>query len=76
MKLTSMSEARVGKFTMDSMCIRSISARRASRIGELGDRPHRRDDLPVALALGVAAAEKYSAAEPGSATTSKVGFGM
>ena len=30
MKLTSISDARVGKFTMASMCMRSISARRAS----------------------------------------------
>ena len=30
MKLTSMSEASVGKFTIASMCMRSISARRAS----------------------------------------------
>ena len=75
MKLTSITDASVGKLTIASTCMRSMRSTRRStsvnsgmaRIGVTISRKR--------LAL-VFFAEKYSMPEPGAATTSKVGFGM
>ena len=75
MKLTSMVEARVGKFTMDWMCMRSMSASRASRSVNSG-MACMGVTISRKLLPSVLRPEKYSKPEPGSATTSNVGLGM
>ncbi len=75
MKLTSIVEARVGKFTIAWMCIRSRSVIRAWRSVNSGMAGMgftiSRKLLPLVLRP-----EKYSKPEPGAATTSNVGLGM
>lgn len=75
MKFTSMTEASVGKLRIASTCMRSMRPMRAFRsvnsgIARIGFTISRK------LFPDVFFAAKYSMPDPGSATTSNVGFGM